>query len=87
MYDKYQTYKKNHETTNVKDTEIGKIKNEKQKVVKARRKSLKHKAKPYDYEEYYESLEELEYMANKTKKNMKTHKKRLKNFIENGHVD
>lgn len=87
MYDKYKTYKKNHSTTNVKDTELGKIRNEKQVISKAHRKSVKHKGNPYDLEEYYESLEEMEYMANKTKRNMRTHKKRLKNFIENGHVE
>lgn len=88
MYDKFDTYKKNHDTNNIKDTELGKIKNERQEVSRAYRKSAKHKyTQCDDLEDYYERLEELEHMANKTKKNMRTHKKRLKNFIENGHVE
>lgn len=69
MYDKFDTYKKNHDTNNIKDTELGKIKKEMQEVSKAYRKSAKYKyTQSYNIADYYESLEEFEYMANKTKK-------------------
>lgn len=87
MYDKFETYRKNHKTNDVKNTELQKITKDRHGVLKAKRKMNKHKHHgAQELEEHYEDMLQAEYLIKKTGRNIDTRKKRLRSFIKNGHV-
>ena len=81
-----ESYKRNHSGGNFQEMELGKIKKEKEVVNRLRKKTQK-KLKNIDLDNMSDSeLEEIsfiEHAAKKTKRNMKTHKKRLSSLSEN----
>jgi hypothetical protein len=82
----YQIYKKKHQYEDVEDIEQGKIKREKaiytqyRKKVTARLYPFQHRCvDPEDMEddEAYQEMPEEEYIADRIRRNARTHKKRL----------
>jgi len=82
----FESYERNHSGDNFQEMELGKIKKEKETVKRLRKKTQK-KLKNIDLNHMSDSeLEEIssmEHVAKKTRKNMKTHKKRFNSLSEN----
>ena len=88
MHDEFETYQKNHNTEGVKKTELQKIAKDRQTLSCAKRKIHKHRYHDaQELEEHYEDILQAEHIIRKSAGNMKTRRKRLQNFIKNGHID
>ena len=88
MYDEFETYRKNHNTNDVKNTELNKIAKDRQTLSAVKRKMHKHKFRDArELEEHYDDMLQALHIMKKTGGNMNTRKKRLLNFIKNGHVE